>query len=96
MPILEYATNDNNISQVVDANHPLPITSTTFADKQEIDQNADGNTYFGWAAPGTATSVPSWRVQRMLVSGNTKTFQYADGNLAYDNVWDNRTTLTYL
>lgn len=35
-------------------------------------------------------------VWRMLVSGNTKTFQYADGNLNFDNVWDNRTALTYL
>lgn len=60
-----------------------------------VDANADGNTYFGEAPAGSATSAAVWKVQRMLVSGGTKTFQYANGSTGAGNIWDNRTSLTY-
>lgn len=60
-----------------------------------VDQNADGNTYFGEALSGTATSAAAWRIQRMSVSGTANTFKYANGSTAFANVWDNRTSLSY-
>lgn len=60
-----------------------------------VDANANGNTYFGEALAGTATSAAAWKIQRMLVSGTVKTFQYANGSTAMANIWDNRTSLTY-
>lgn len=62
---------------------------------QRIDQNADGNTYFGWAAPGSATSDAVWAIQRLRASGTETIIEWADGNQTYDNVWNNRTSLTY-
>ena len=62
---------------------------------QKIDTNADGNTYFGWAPPGSATSEAVWKMQRMSVSGTVKTFAWADGDVSMDNIWDNRTSLSY-
>ena len=65
------------------------------SNQTKVDANADGNTYFGEAAAGTATSAPAWKIQRMSVSGSTNTFQWANGTAGASNVWDNRTSLTY-
>ena len=52
-----------------------------------------GYIYFCDAAPGTATSAASWRISRM----NTTTGQtmWADGNANFDNIADNRASLSY-
>lgn len=62
------------------------------------DQDADPPTfaYLGQALPGTATSAAGWRIQRLTFSsdGDVST-QWADGNSDFDNVWNDRATLTY-
>jgi hypothetical protein len=73
----------------------MPGQTFDAANVQIVDTNADGNTYFGNASPGTLTSAGSWQIQRMSTSGTAQTFKYADGDVSYDNVWDNRTSLTY-
>lgn len=50
--------------------------------------------YFCEAAPGTLDNEPKWRISRYTLA--TKRTQWADGNEAFDNVADNRTTLTYI
>ena len=60
-----------------------------------IDKATSTVTYFGWAAIGTATSDDDWRIKRMSVAGDVTTFDWADGNSDYDNVWDNRAALSY-
>lgn len=50
-------------------------------------------TYLGDALPGTATSVALWRVRRLTVADNT--IEFADGDDSFDNVWDDRASLTY-
>jgi hypothetical protein len=53
-------------------------------------------TYIGEATPGSITSDPVWRVKRMDESGDPELIiTYADGDSNFDNVWDNRLTLTY-
>jgi hypothetical protein len=60
-----------------------------------IDANADGNTYYGSAPAGSATSAAVWQVERQSVSGTVTTYAYADGDTNFNNIWDNRTALTY-
>lgn len=60
-----------------------------------IDQANATTTYFGTALSGEATSAATWRIQRMSVSGTVTTFSWANGNDQYDNVWDDRASLTY-
>lgn len=80
---------------------PVSVASTLDVEQQpslvveKIDQASATVTYIGQAAPGTATSAASWRIQRMSVSGTVTTFEYADGDLNFNNVWDNRAALTY-
>ena len=52
--------------------------------------------YYGYANPGTATSAASWRIMKMDKSADPDfTITWADGNDNYDNIWDNRASLTY-
>jgi len=62
----------------------------------KIDTASSTTTYVGKAASDVATSAAFWKIQRILVSGSDTTITYADGNEYYDNIWDNRASLTYL
>lgn len=53
-------------------------------------------TYIGDALPGTATSSALWRIRRLTIQSDTDIeVLYADGNDSYDNIWDNRLSLSY-
>jgi len=52
--------------------------------------------YTGKANPGTVTSAASWRISRtILQSDDDVSVQWADGDDAYDNIWDDRASLSY-
>ncbi len=50
--------------------------------------------YVGEASTGTATSGALWRIKRVDSTTGT-VIQWADGNSNFDNVWDNRASLSY-
>jgi hypothetical protein len=53
-------------------------------------------TYRGDALPGVATSAASWRVQQLTMqSDGDLAILFADGNDNFDNIWDNRLSLSY-
>lgn len=53
-------------------------------------------TYVGEALPGTLTSAASWRVKRITLAADTDLeILYADGSDAFNQIWDNRLSLTY-
>lgn len=58
------------------------------------DQTTGNVVYVGYADPGTATSAASWRIKKIVTSPYPVT-TWADGNTNFDNVYDNRTSLTY-
>lgn len=61
-----------------------------------IDEvNAD-LVYVGYGNLGEDTSLPKFKIKRIRKTGNVTRVQYADGNLLYDNIWDNRGSLNYL
>lgn len=64
-----------------------------------IDDVSTANiTYVGKAPIGSSQSSAGWQIMKMDESGTPTTLAitWADGNANYDNVWDNRTSLTYL
>lgn len=67
-------------------------TTEALALSVRLDEGAT-YTYIGNAAPGTATSAASWQVKRMTNADSTILF--ADGNSNFDNIWDNRASLSY-
>lgn len=71
------------------------LPTTTLAQTVRIDDTATPIIYIGKATIGTATSSGSQQISRLdTSSGLIKT--WADGDSAYNNVWDNRAALTYL
>jgi hypothetical protein len=64
----------------------------------KYDQDADPPTvaYLGKANPGTTTSQALWQIQKLTfsVDGDVST-QWADGDASFNNVWDNRASLSY-
>ena len=52
-----------------------------------------GVTYFCEAPVGIATSAAGWRIAKYTAADGT--FKYADANTKYDNIADNRASLTY-
>lgn len=51
-------------------------------------------TYYGYAAPGSDTSKPVWKIKKVDETGDLF-IVWADGNANYDNIWDNRASLSY-
>lgn len=74
---------------------PGSLALTTRSDT--IDPSAFPEvTYRGDALPGVATSAASWRVSRQTMqSDGDIEIVFADGDDNFDNIWDNRLSLSY-
>lgn len=93
--------NDGDVSSA----NPVPISgsvtgtvtanSTSIEYKTMIDEASSTVTYIGKAAAGGSLSSAIWQIKRLSVSGNVTTIDHADGNTNYDNIWDNRASLSY-
>lgn len=52
--------------------------------------------YVGEAAPGTLDAAPAWRIKRLTLGlDDDVVTEWADGNANFDNVWNNRASLSY-
>ncbi len=50
--------------------------------------------YIGEAPIGSLVSSPSWRIKKLDITTGVLII-WADGNSLFDNIWDDRATLTY-
>lgn len=66
-------------------------TNNVFMEYKSTDSNI---IYIGEAANASLTSNPAWKITRLDTTTLLKV-TYADGDLNFDNVWDNRESLTY-
>ena len=60
-----------------------------------LDEISATVTYVGEAVIGTADGAAAWRIKRITTTGTVLDIKWADSNQLFDNVWDNRTSLTY-
>jgi hypothetical protein len=72
----------------------VDTTAPTSASKTLVDEQSTALTYVGKAAQGSATSAAVWQVFRVTVAGTITTIEYAGTGL-FDQIWDDRATLTY-
>jgi hypothetical protein len=75
--------------------------------QQIFDYGASPNgapVYIGWATCGAPTSQAVWKIQKLtystiVVSGSNVVVvsqkQYADGDVGFRHVWDNRASFAY-
>lgn len=64
----------------------------------EIDYVGGTNPiYMGNAAPGTPTSSALWKIVKLSYDGNNNvtSILYAGGSPSFNQVWDNRASLSY-
>lgn len=61
----------------------------------QLDKVSESVTYIGYAAAGSATNAASWKIKKITTTGDDIAITWADGNILFDNVWDNRASLTY-
>ena len=59
------------------------------------DDSATSTTYFCYAETGSSTAAAVWKIKIIDESGGYPVIQYADGDDNFDNIADNRTSLTY-
>lgn len=60
-----------------------------------IEDLGTGTTYSGKASAGSLSSDAVWQVKKIVESGGDLTITFADGDTNFDNVWDDRASLTY-
>ncbi len=77
---------------IIDGNTQDVNRSTKFL---RSDCVGSGVTYVGYAEPGTTDIDSVWAIVRYTETGCDAVAEWADGNNDYDNVWDDRLTLTY-
>jgi len=75
----------------------VPVTEEEMPYKEEIDFVGSTLIYRGWADPGIATSSALWRIRRTRFIGADEdvVHDWADGNSNFDNIWNDRATLSY-
>ena len=60
----------------------------------EIDTTSDPIIYVGKASTGAATSAAVWQIAKLdVTSGLAKT--WAEGDASFNQVWDDRASITY-
>lgn len=84
------------VSQGAGRGVEVVVTNDTSADYDTmLDDTTTANvTYVGYAAPGAATSAASWKIKKLDATSGL-VVRFADGNANFDNVWDNRASLSY-
>jgi hypothetical protein len=60
-----------------------------------VDEPSSATTYVGQAAIGSVVGDSVWRIKRILISGTETIIEWADGDSNFDNVWDDRASLSY-
>lgn len=75
--------------QIISTNAKTPELTTL------VDEVNSNLTYLGIGKLGTANSDAKWQIRRIQKVGAVTSIQYADGNRRFDNVWDDRASLTY-
>ena len=61
--------------------------------QNKVDEPDANTTYVGWAARGAGTDAASWLIKKVSVSGNVTSTQWA--STEFDQIWDNRASLSY-
>jgi hypothetical protein len=76
-----------------------PVATETVSHYTTKITYSSGNMeYLGKADIGANTATSVWQIKKMVydVDGNLTDIQFADGDDVFDNIWDNRESLSYL
>ena len=60
-----------------------------------LDEISATVTYVGEAVIGTADGAAAWRIKRITTTGTVLDIKWADGDNLFNNIWDNRASISY-
>lgn len=60
-----------------------------------VDTVSSSLVYIGEAAISVTPSAPFWKIKRITTTGSIVQIEWADGNENYDNVLNDRASLSY-
>lgn len=94
---LELALKKVRSSLGTDLEHFLSAFATDLLLTQAIAYNGSNLTeYIGYAIPGSAKSAPVWLIKKLTYSGSLVTdITFANGVIAFNQIWDNRASLSF-
>jgi hypothetical protein len=93
------ATSDNQVTIIAQLDDVLTALNSDTEDKRltvRLDEVSDTLFYVGKALIGKVNSDANWLIIRYTTVGNVLMSEYANGSEAFDQVWNNRATLTYV
>lgn len=97
-----FKTSAGNLTYVeTESDGSIPVTivaggSSTPSYATKIDDTSTANViYIGNAAIGSSGASAVWQIKKLDTSSLALDKTWADGNSDFDNVWNNRTSLTY-
>lgn len=61
----------------------------------KIDETDGSIFYAGQAIPGSLPSSPVWQIQKITLGASSVDIVFADSNNNFDNIWDDRLSLSY-
>lgn len=74
---------------------PVGLSEDSMAYARQTDFVGEDVIYKGEAEAGSLKSLPLWRIRKITIVNDDISETWADGNTNFDNVWDNRLTLSY-
>jgi hypothetical protein len=93
------STSDNQVTMIAQLDDVLTALNTDTEDKRltvRLDQVSDNLFYVGKALIGKVDADANWLIIRYTQTGVILKSEYANGSEAFNQVWNNRTTLTYI
>jgi hypothetical protein len=93
------ATSDNQVIIIAQLDDIIEALNTDTKDKRltvRLDQVSDTLFYVGKALIGKVDTDANWLIIRYTQTGVILKSEYANGSEAFDQVWNDRTTLTYI
>jgi hypothetical protein len=93
------ATSDNQVTIIAQLDDIIEALNTDTKDKRltvRLDQVSDTLFYVGKALIGKVDTDANWLIIRYTQTGVILKSEYANGSEAFDQVWNDRTTLTYI
>jgi hypothetical protein len=93
-PILVYVDDSTN-RLYVDAIISDNVTTETKNEALRVDDTTTANvTYVGYAVIGSLSSASVWKIKKIDTTSGV-VITWADGDSSYNNIWDNRASLSY-
>ena len=71
------------------------VTSIDTIYSIRVDDATATVTYVGEAVIGSTEASSVWRIKKLETIGSILYITWADGNQSFDNIWDNRASLSY-